>query len=316
VNGQTPYETRHRDQRNANNADQTEFTAFRFGRASVEAGISDEIIAGALDDYDPSSGLGLELEPWNKSDLELEAAAGTTMEHITRRMELMGDSYPFVLEGNTLRYKASDTLVYEFCLAISNAPSITKGDFVKLPRTFEQASSKISRAVLGEKAKVLHVGWPRTHLNQRRFKEVMTELNSLTNEWKWAPRTDLPDDPDPTTVKDEGIDFVTWRPFPDKRAAQLFLLGQCACGNDWTNKFDDTNINKLSKWFHPMTYIPPIRAFCTPFCVTDSLLIDASEQAGLVLDRIRLALLAQELAEVEPGIFEDLDFCPLIQLVI
>lgn len=121
----------------------------------------------------------------------------------------------------------------------------------------------------------------------------MSPLHKQTGEWYWQPDHDLPIDPQPKDIKDSGLDFVAWMPHLDKRTGNLFLLGQCACGNDWENKYGDIDVARLARWFSPMTHVPPVRVFCTPYHVTEQLLVETSQRAGLVFDRLRLTLLAE-----------------------
>jgi hypothetical protein len=286
----TPYERRHKDQRSAGNADQTEFDAIQSGKAVFEAGIYDDRVADSLDDFDPEI---TQLEPWQRQDLQYEGAAGHLLEQIEARQRLLGTFYPFHLTQNSLVHRPSTSLVYEFCLAIANAPSITRGAFAYLPRAFEIVAQRLAQLFVGFGAESFHTGWPRQSGGIGRFKAHMAALNKQTNEWAWGPEEGLPEDPEPANVKDEGIDFVVWKPHLDKRVGSMFFVGQCACGNDWPEKFHDTDLGKLNKWFNPMTLVPPMKIFCTPYHVADGLVREASREAGIVLDRVRLSLIAE-----------------------
>lgn len=70
------------------------------------------------------------------------------------------------------------------------------------------------------------------------------------------------------------------------------MLGQCACGNNWQDKYADLNVKRMERWFNPLSTVEPVRAFATPRHVDDHLLREASRQAGLVFDRARLVLVA------------------------
>ena len=138
----------------------------------------------------------------------------------------------------------------------------------------------------------------------------METVANRTGEWKWGPRSDLPDDP--LDVKDEGCDFIVWpNPPDDRQIGQLFVLGQCACGNNWDIKLGELNVEKFQKWFnHPFT-ISPVRAFATPHHVTDAMLAEASLRGGVFFDRARLTLLAcrnkeQVFDESAMGIIQDI----------
>ena len=115
-------------------------------------------------------------------------------------------------------------------------------------------------------------------------------MHEETGEWVWDPEDVL----DPKDVRDGGCDFVVWlEPSDRRKIGHLFVLGQCACGNDWQDKLDDLKITKIGKWFHPLSTVPPVRSFATPRHVVDDMLREGSREAGLFFDRARLALVAE-----------------------
>lgn len=287
-----PYASRRLDQRTIEDADQAEFAAFVRQSAVIDTGIYDDRIAGALDDFEPEDST-VHLD-WQRQDLQYDTAVGRIHEELSRRSQMMGASYPFDIEDNKLIHSASASGFYEFCLATCCANTITAGDFVGLPRAFERATALLLKSYLGEHATWLHTGSPRDRDVGTTFRDAMMRLNALSGEWIWGPEPDLPDDP--STTGDEGMDFVVWIPSPDKRAGQLFILGQCACGDDWEGKFNDLSLDKLRKWFRPGWYVTPARAFATPHHLSDGHLLNAQREAGLVLDRARLTLIAEHLA--------------------
>jgi hypothetical protein len=116
------WETRRQDDRTAKNADDTEYSAIKNGSCNIEAGILDDRIAGSVeDDYELPS--PHKVSAWASMDMALDSAASDLNQEIFRRTSLLGASYPFLADGNVLKYSASRTLVYEFCLAVSQSPS-------------------------------------------------------------------------------------------------------------------------------------------------------------------------------------------------
>ena len=278
------YDLRHHAQRTADNADQAEFFALINGSSILDAGIHDERIADAMDDFSvPGTNI---VPPWQQDDLKLDSAVGQIREEVERRIQLLGQRYPFSMEGSSLRHEPGEHLLYEFCLAICNAPTLTTGRLKRLPRVFERVSARLVAGHFGARSQFLHTGFPRDFAVGRSFKKAMQKLAARTSEWNWGPDPELPDAP---VRGDEGCDFVAWPEYSDKRSiGQLFILGQCACGNDWTSKFRDLAFERLSKWFNPPWLVTPVRCFTTPFHITDTMLIDATRQAGIVFDRARL----------------------------
>jgi hypothetical protein len=289
------YTRRHAEQRRCKNADQAELDAILLGSVIVDQGVYDDRVAGALDDFEPEETAAR--ADWHRQDLSVETAVGEVHEEVERRASLLGEAYPFVLNGGLLTYKRSHSGFYEFCLAISLADQITRGNHVHLPRTFERLSALLMQGFLGGSASSLHLGTPRDEHVGARFVDAMRYAHEQTREWLWAPEAGLPLEPSDTG--DHGVDFVAWLSPPDGRNGSLFILGQCACGDDWTTKFEDVNLRRYRKWFNPLTYVDPMRAFTTPHHVPDAWLDEALRLAGLVFDRARLTRLAEAMCEGE-----------------
>jgi hypothetical protein len=302
--------------RAAGDADQIEKRAIELGAVNIEEGIRDQLIADAMDDFVEVIG-----EPWVQDDSKIEDGAGQSANELVRRAEILREYYPFRLNGNHLTYLRSKTLIYEFCLAVASAPTITKGHYVALPRAFERLSRDVASIFLGDLSDGYRTGAPSDvdEGKPSRMKEVAADLHRLTGEWHWQPRAGLPPDPDPRDAKDLGIDVVSWKRFGDSRRGSLFLVGQCACGgpHDWPAKFGQLNLDKLSiNWFHPLSFAPANRFFAVPFHIPNSThLEEITSEAGLTFDRARITLLAEsDVEKIKSNSFDD--YCKLIKLVI
>lgn len=306
------YSLRHQAQRAAGDADQAEFLALKNGSTVLDTGIYDERVAGAMDDFTTLDSTVRTI--WHEEDLKYDSAVGKIHEEIERRRDTMGLTYPFSIEDGTLVYTPNGDLVYKFLLAICNAKTIVSGEYVELPRVFERLSARLVASHLGTGTQFIHTGAPRDSDVGSSFKDAMITVSGRTSEWRWGPDEGLPDEP---ISGDSGCDFVAWPHPPDGRQiGQLFLLGQCACGNDWQTKFKDLTVEKLGKWFNPLSIVEPVRCFTTPFHVTDAMLIEASREGGVVFDRARLVGIFHQDANdaVEPAIQEKMN--ELIALVI
>lgn len=284
------YLSRNSDQRNTINADEVEASAFRQLNSPIDDGIYDERIASSFDEFDP---VGSPIEAvWQSDDLKLDGLGGKAMEELERRSRILGTAYPFEVNHSKLSYRGKGSGLYEFLLAVSLAENITKGKNVQLPRVFERIVTKLVALSFGEDSLHLHVGSPRDASVGRNFRDAMAKLSEHSGEWIWAPEDDL----NSTSAKDEGIDFVVWqKPRDTRRISQLFVLGQCACGNDWDTKFGDLNVKRVEKWFKPATIIDPIKTFAIPFHLVDSKLRESSREAGYIFDRARLVMIDHEL---------------------
>lgn len=279
-------------QRLSNDADQAEFEAIKEGTSTFESGFSDDHIASNMDDFEIEG----DLPEWQLKDVANDTAVGGLYEELIRRQSLMGDNYPFIIDGNSIEPHTSIQLTYKFCLAICN---VNVNEYIDFPRIFELVAMEYIRIYLGDFARSLHTGWPRNSSGSKKFSEFAKYLHDETGEWLWGPDATLVDE-DSNYIKDCGIDFIAWLETPDQRLGRLFFLGQCACGNDWNTKFEDITKTKYERWFNPATYVSPAVTFCTPFSIVDGYLYQASQEAGLVFDRSRIALLASRYEHMLP----------------
>jgi hypothetical protein len=315
-----PWENRKQDDRIAKDADQAESVAIQYGNCNLESGTYDDRIADALDDYDVPDPLGV--PRWASEDIKFDSAVSEIALEVQRRRKLLQTRYPFKLRGNQLVYTRSKTLVYEFCLAVSLAPSLKEGEFVRLPRAFEFLVRDVLICFLGEGSQGFRTGWPGDKFEERptKFKDLVAFLHKETGEFHWHPDPGLPADPSHKDVKEEGVDVICWKSVLDLRPGKLFLLCQCACGDDWVAKFNDIDpaLAKLTRWMKPVCWAWPMRVFTIPRHIpNDSYFGQVNREAGLTLDRIRLTLVAEQkknLAFIRKGITKE--YPTLIALVI
>ena len=274
---------RNASQRCSTDADKVEVNAIRSGYAVVDSGADDERVSGVQDDLAVEASPVGDAETWQLDDLVRDDSAGAIQVELFRRAELLGSAYPFRLEDGTLLYgREAGATVYEFLLAAS-LPAYAREPYLKLASAFERVATQIVAAYFGANARSIHIGWPRAQGGS--FRKMAAELHRRTGEWRWGPEDGL----DPKDVKDDGCDFVIWLDASDARqVGQLFVLGQCACGNNWLDKLADLDVKKMARWFKPLSLVDPVRSFATPRHVADDLLREASRKGGLIFDRSRL----------------------------
>lgn len=279
-----------REQRLTQDADQAELHSIIDGAAVVDVGMRDEQIAGSLDDHEyMDDGKLLRSQ---KEDLALDSFAGGIHGELAWRSECLKSVYPFKLEKNSLLYQGQGGGLYELLLLMTVSADIAKQsrDAIKL---FERIAGKVVAAHFGPHAQSFHTGFPRD--GGISFKDKLEEIHKATGEFFNSAQSGFI----AHATKDDGVDFVICLEHADKRKiGQLFVLGQCACGDHWTPKLGDLKIEKIRRWLHPLT-ISPVKAFAVPRHIVDNVLKDSSLSAGLVFDRARLAL---TLAHANPDV--------------
>lgn len=285
----------------ANNADQAEVAAIIQNIAATSVSVLDERIAMPFDDEE-DDGVEDPLAQQLERDEQIEGLMAGALEEIERREHWLEGCYPFELINGSLRYKGSKTGVYEYCLAISQAPNITARPYVDLIRYFEILAADIIRMFIGPGAGFLRTGAPSfPNINSApNFQSAIERLHDLTEEWIWDPQEDAIGDLG--AVKDEGLDFVVWKKI-DSRKGSLFIIGQCACGNtDWHQKDQDIDglLKKIGRWLRKISYVPPVRAFALPHPITaNNIFSTLTDNAGLTLDRLRLTKIAEHTDHAE-----------------
>jgi hypothetical protein len=300
----------------AQNADDLEFEALQHGSVPYDRGVFDDRLADLLEDEYPVPSAE-ELPAWAEREALLDFANAEQMDVIEQRAEILGDAYPFRSEDGALTYRGAETLAYEFCLAASKADNVTTGDLVNFPRAFERFAGRTLACSLGHGGEWYRSGWPPDGDRPERIKDVVDELRQKTGEWLWNALPQFEEDPGPKDVKDGKIDLVVWKSFTDKRVGNILLLGQCACGNGWHSKLEELDPEKFRrKWLRTLNHSgEQLRFMAIPFHIPDEpSWIDACIGGGLILDRIRLTLLANKCAALRQPHKDN--FLDLIKLVI
>lgn len=195
------------------------------------------------------------------------------------------DAYPFILTGEGIELRDSVSPAYVFQLLVSLGSVDDHHDGTTVYKLFEELSAEAAGRYLGDTRTTVVFGWPRLTL-PRGFRDAVTSLLGLLREGEAREdREGL------GQSKDDGLDIVAWREFPDRRASKLILFGQCAAGRRWREKArdlraDDWCKNNLTRPFA----VNPIPAFFVPRALSEK---DANYYGvnQILLDRCRISAL-------------------------
>lgn len=260
--------------------DEVELAAIKNGKANSLAGVRNDLISGVLRDDALASFNGAD---WQAESNAVEDLSSEIVKEIENRVAILGELYPFVFDGSSLIYVKPEHRIYEFLLICSVTKNITTGYNTFLPRNFERIAMEICANFIGGSVEFAHVGWPRKQPN---FKKLWASISEQSGEWQWQPRYPLGQE-GPIGAGDEGVDYILWKTFGcGRRFGQLFFLGQCACGADWDDKFQDIN-SRFFKWFNPLP-TKVVKIFAVPHSLPAESIWEASMEAGIIMDRIRL----------------------------
>jgi hypothetical protein len=93
--------------------------------------------------------------------------------------------------------------------------------------------------------------------------------------------------------KDAKLDLVAWRTFPDGRTGKLIGFGQCATGDNWTEKASELRPQKWCRlWMKDPAALDPFSSLFIPHRPGDDKWVIAANYAGVLFDRCRIAWLA------------------------
>ena len=196
-----------------------------------------------------------------------------------------GDAYPFDITDEGIELRVRRSPAYLFQLLVSRGSTENHHDGTPVSKMFEELSAVAAGRYLGDAKTAVAFGSPRRNLPTG-FRDAVAALVKLLREGKaCADREGI------NQSKDDRLDVVAWREFPDRMASKLILFGQCAVGRHWKKK---THELQPSNWckrnFAGPIAVDPIPAFFVPMALSAK---DASD-AGvnqILLDRCRISAL-------------------------
>lgn len=280
------------------NADDAEMLALAAGLgvdiplddALFDDRVSESIVEAAMPEQDVDGDItGTAIEDALRSDAYAEGLLGLASEVVAERQALLGNAYPFLPDGNHIRYLGSKTHVYEFCLSISRVANIGVGKFGKPLALFEQLTGLLMSCFIGAAGQYYHTGFPGS--GSAIVKHLPKLNDAMPGEWQWDVET-LKD-----RANDGGVDAVVWKR-PDERldVGTLVFVGNSGCGRSWydSNKHRERPSGELAKILSRPKPQHLHDFLALPFHVFDRQeWVEASIEGIFVLDRLRLARIAE-----------------------
>lgn len=250
----------------------------------------------------------------------LEVKMEGILAEIELRLRLGPRVYAFTAAGDRiLRREAAGASAYIFLLVISaaDAPFRAERRAHEVEAAFDGLALEALRRYLGRGsvgvrfARNAHraddnssrpakfrdaVDWLRGQLRMGRGHQ-QPEDEERSEHWEDEPNAGHPP---LNSYSDGGVDVVAWWRFKDERPGAPVLLGQCTVQLEWAEKVADIKLELWKKWVDFET-VPPQTALVLPFAVsrTSSQWANRTITAGVILDRLRLMELLDELSDEE-----------------
>lgn len=212
------------------------------------------------------------------------------LEHILQqfrhRSNAVGARYPVERAGLGFRAQGTweDYLCYSFLLFVSLNQSYGELSFRTGAREpailFEVITARALELFLGGAA--IRIGAPRLRPVPAGFPAALAYLAEAIRE---PVRTD--GGLERHGSGDDGLDIWLTKGFRDERASSIFVVAQCAIGEDWGAKRSELD---LALWCrHIDWFTAPLKAFAVPFQINQDSWRETATRGGLILDRPRIA---------------------------
>jgi hypothetical protein len=201
--------------------------------------------------------------------------------------------YPFTFNGSLLKQKDDLTkhIPYIFCLFLSYFDGAKKKHKGIYPdRIFEHVSRIAAQNYLDGQA--VRFGWPRVEAEiPKPFSEAVERICRHLGEVSYNGNK-------PGRAKDDELDLVVWKHFPDGRDGKIVLWGQCAAGWDWEAKLTfDPNAFRI-RWIQGDFVNPLLKSIFIPHVVESTRWRNVSAAAKILFDRCRIASCTFDEADV------------------
>ncbi len=281
----------------------------------------EEFALEAIDEEDDEH-TELELELVDEGRGERDMRIEQLLDEVELRFRLGPKLYPFeATDERLIRRDPAGGESYRFLLTISSKEAAFRGDrrTHEIEAAFDRVALEALRRYLGREANGLRFA-KNAHVaedNASRPKKFREAIEWLRGQLKLGrgliepPDDELEvhweSDANPAhqplnTYSDAGVDAVVWWRFGDQRAGAPVLLAQCTVQIEWGEKTKDIPVELWKKWIDFET-VPPQTALVIPFAVSRGLeqWANRTVTAGVIIDRLRLLELLDELEEAELG---------------
>jgi hypothetical protein len=270
---------------------------------------------------DADSELDVELPLLDQGRGEREVHLEQLLDEISLRLELGPRIYPFRRQDQrVVRRTTPGEHIYLFLLALSweDLPARSQKRLHEVETAYDSLALDALRRYLGRGARGVRFARNAHDPNDNatRPRKFQDAIAWLRQELKLGAGVSAPPDSEQeehwenenapagrvplNSYSDAGVDIVVWWRFADERTGSPVLLAQCTVQLEWGEKVKDISVELWKKWIDFAT-VPPQTALVIPFAVNraSAQWDDRTVTAGVIIDRLRLMELLNELEEDE-----------------
>jgi hypothetical protein len=263
----------------------------------------------------------VELQLTDEGRGEREFRLEQLLDDIDLRLRLGPKIYPFIYEDDRVAWRgAPGENTYCLLLVLSSKEASYRPELRthKVEAAFDVIALEALRRYLGREASALRFAKnahdPEDNMTRpEKFRDAIDWLRAQLKlgagrrkppdeerEPHWEDEVDEHGRQPLNSYSDAGVDVVGWWRFADGRVGSPVLLAQCTVQLDWGEKVKDIDIKLWEKWIDFDT-VPPQTALVIPFAVSmdSKQWDDRTVTAGVIIDRLRLLELLNELSDDE-----------------
>lgn len=250
-----------------------------------------------------------------EEDADVENEIQRLLEQYQQRKNILGDSYPFVfneeslclelVNSNGLEQLTIDQHIYLYCLYFSHMSASRLFSGLATPtnaqRDLLQIAATIALAGYAQ-GHSISFGWPRP--DKTEFYNALTRAIGLIGEGQVKPIEDVNLYLQTIPHKDAGIDVIAWKdnnPRDQFPGSKLIYFAQVASGNNWRSKAVKEDIDVIQRHWLSKRIYRIIDAIVIPFDFEsddESIKRDhislVAEEFGAVLHRLRLPIFVKQ----------------------
>lgn len=211
-------------------------------------------------------------------------------DELAAREKAAKEAYPFVIhfEQSLIERKPEwqEYPAYVFCLCLSYFGVNEKAGSKSKPRRwFEHLSRDAARQYLGGEG--VRFGSPRVASELPvKFKMAIDKLcKHLLKEGSGFKDGGLP------SRKDDAVDIVAWKHFPDELPGKLILFGNCASEQNWQGSKEKELTPRAfwEDWIMDPAGTEIVKSFFIPHRTEREHFLSHVRKAGIIFDRCRIA---------------------------
>jgi hypothetical protein len=256
---------------------------------------------GALKDHIEASVEETELDSIDQDDAENEWAedmAQEIMDEIAGRRALLGERYPFAVEGYRVLLREADPAnsPYLFCAALSTFPS---AEIENQQRELQFENLAMSAAGNFFNGQTLRIGasWRTEAINT--YEDLLEKVRELIPYLGESNGTANPGG------GDAGWDFIVVKGFRDRVFPHLVAFGNCATGrSNWLSKGVEAQIGLFFSYFEGdgLSRSTILELFAVPFGMDEKDILRKHGPRTITFDRYRICENATDI-EADAGLW-------------